>query len=98
MPEKCVVPGCNKAKGHRFPANDEIRLKWIHAIRRLKTDEKGDKSSKKKMCCGSPRQEGRLFAKITFYLLTLERQHMGQLVSKQIYFFLFVLCKNDFLR
>ena len=66
MPEKCVVPGCNKAKGHRFPANDELRLKWIHAIRRLKTDEKGDKISSKKDVLWEPKTGREIICKDHF--------------------------------
>ena len=45
MPEKCVVPGCNKPKGHRFPREDKNparRKEWIQAIKRLKKVVKSD--------------------------------------------------------
>ena len=38
MPERCVVPGCNKTQGHRFPDKSkepERRAAWIQAIKRL---------------------------------------------------------------
>lgn len=45
MPEKCVVPGCNKTGGHRFPSKDKHpgkRDEWIQAIKRLKRVVKQD--------------------------------------------------------
>lgn len=56
MPERCVVPGCNKPNGHRFPTDSEARLKWIQAIRRLKTDENGAKLGKSKEVLWEPKR------------------------------------------
>ena len=31
----CCVPHCHQRGGHVFPANEEMRQKWIKAIKRL---------------------------------------------------------------
>jgi len=36
MPALCVVPGCSRRGGHKFPDDGEIRSKWLVAIRRDK--------------------------------------------------------------
>jgi hypothetical protein len=46
MPEKCVVPRCNKTKGHRFPKDPSLRLQWCVAIKRLKENAPGEKCDK----------------------------------------------------
>lgn len=38
MPQYCCVPGCGLFSGHRFPRDQDLRLKWRVAIRR--TDER----------------------------------------------------------
>ncbi len=35
MPNKCVVPGCNDANGHKFPIEKKRRKEWCVAIKRL---------------------------------------------------------------
>ena len=56
MPERCIVPGCNKPNGHRFPADPEVRSKWIQAIRRLKNDDNGAKCDKMKEVLWEPKR------------------------------------------
>ena len=36
MPSTCCsVPQCSKRGGHRFPADPEVRQKWIRAVKRV---------------------------------------------------------------
>ncbi|XP_071138862.1 putative nuclease HARBI1 [Mytilus edulis] len=41
MPHRCCVPGCKASRGHRFPNDSTLRMKWRVAIRR--TDVKTKK-------------------------------------------------------
>ena len=36
MPDYCCVPGCKTSgSGHRFPSDQEMKKKWVAAIKRL---------------------------------------------------------------
>ena len=42
MPTRCAVPECSHRGGHQFPADVELRDKWVHAIRRA-ADKRGSR-------------------------------------------------------
>ena len=42
MPTRCAAPQCSHQGGHQFPADGELRNKWVHAIRRA-TDKRGSR-------------------------------------------------------
>ena len=54
MPSSCCcVPYCSNRGGHLFPADDILKKKWIHAIKRNSDENKYEiwKPSKSSVVC-----------------------------------------------
>ena len=58
MPSGCVVPGCTRGAGFKFPSNPELRQRWIEAVnRQLGDGTPWEPSQSSKVCAAHFRHD-----------------------------------------